>query len=189
MVTTRERILEATRSLIEEEGSGVAMERIAGRAGISRRAVYLHFATRTELLLALVAHVDETGRLAERGRRVRDASSGTEALDEFVALNASYNPEIDGVARALERARDVDEAAAAAWQDRMSGRRKACRRIARRLEEDGVLAPAWSIESAADLIWTLTNIPVWRDLVRDRGWSQRRYRDRIGEVLRAALLK
>lgn len=188
-MSTRERILEATRTLIEEKGAGVAMERIAGRAGISRRAVYLHFATRTDLLLALVAHVDETGGLAQRGRRVREASSGIEALDEFVALNASYNPEIDGVARALERARDVDEAAAAAWQDRMSGRRRTCRRIARRLEADGTLATGWSIESAADLIWTLTNIPVWRDLVRDRGWSQRRYRDRIGEVLQATLVE
>lgn len=188
-MSTRERILEATRYLIEEEGAGVAMERIAGRAGISRRAVYLHFATRTDLLLALVAHVDDAGGLAERGRRVREASSGTEALDEFVALNAAYNPEIDGVARALERARDVDEAAAAAWQDRMSGRRRMCRWIARRLDDEGSLAPGWSVEAAADLIWTLTNIPVWRDLVRDRGWSQRRYRDRIGEVLRATLVE
>lgn len=165
------------------------MDRIAGRAGISRRAVYLHFATRTELLLALVAHVDEKGGLAERGRRVREASSGTEALDEFVALNASYNPEIDGVARALERARDVDDAAAAAWQDRMSRRRKACRRIARRLDNEGALSQGWSVDAAADLIWTMTNIPVWRDLVRDRRWSQRRYEDRIREVLRAALVE
>lgn len=189
MVSTRDRILKATWFLVEEEGAGVAMERIAECAGISRRAVYLHFATRTDLLLALVAHVDETGGLAERGQRVREASSGTKALDEFVALNASYNPEIDAVARALERARDVDDAAAAAWQDRMSGRRKACRGIARRLDGEGSLKPGWSIEAAADLIWTLTNIPVWRDLVRDRGWSQRRYRDRIGEVLRAALVE
>lgn len=188
-MTTRERILEATRALTEEEGAGVAMERIAERAGISRRAVYLHFASRTKLLLALVAHVDETGGLAERARRVRDADSGIEALEEFVALNSAYNPEIDGVARALERARDVDEAAAAAWQDRMSGRRKACRRIARRLDDEGSLAPGWSVESAADLIWAFTNVPAWRDLVRDRRWSQRRYRDRIGEVLRSALLK
>lgn len=188
-MSTRERILEATRALIEEKGAGVAMERIAERSGISRRAVYLHFATRTELLLALVAHVDETGGLAERGRRVREADSGIEALDEFVALNASYNPEIDGVARALERSREVDEAAAAAWQDRMSGRRKACRQIARRLNDEGSLSPGWSVETAADLIWTVTNVPVWRDLVRDQGWSERRYRERIGEVLRATLVE
>lgn len=64
-----------------------------------------------------------------------------------------------------------------------------CRRIARRLDDEGSLAQGWSVESAADLIWALTNVPAWRDLVRDRGWSNRRYRDRIGEVLRTALLR
>ncbi len=47
---TRDRILDAAWTLLEEKaGSGVRMSDIARQAGISRQAVYLHFASRTEL--------------------------------------------------------------------------------------------------------------------------------------------
>lgn len=187
-MTTRERILEAARALVESEGAAVAMERIAGRAGLSRRAVYDHFGSRTDLLVDLAAHVDETGELAKRAQSVWDRKSGREALDAFVSLNASYNPEIDAIARAFERARDVDPAADAAWEDRMRGRRRACHRLARWLEEEGSLAKDVSTRTAADLIWALTNIPLWRELTADRGWSGARYERHITEILRSALL-
>lgn len=185
---TRRRILEATRSVIEIEGASAPVERVAEAAGVSRRAVYLHFASRTELLLALVAHVDETGELPERAARVWAAGSGVAALAEFVRLNARYNAEIAGVARALDESRRSDAAARAAWDDRMSGRRRACRRLVRWLERDGVLDEVWSVPSAADLVWALTNVPCWRDLVVERGWSNQRFERSVTRALRRALL-
>lgn len=185
---TRRRILEATRSVIETESASAPVERVAEAAGVSRRAVYLHFASRTELLLALVAHVDETGELPERAARVWAAGSGVAALEEFVRLNARYNAEIAGVARALDESRRSDPAARAAWDDRMSGRRRACRRLVRWLERDGVLDEVWSVPSAADLVWALTNVPCWHDLVVARGWSNQRFERSVTRALRRALL-
>lgn len=187
-MTTRERILEAARALVETEGAAVAMEQIAERAGVSRRAVYDHFSSRTDLLVDLAAHVDETGELAKRARSVWDSKTGEEALEAFVSLNAAYNPEIDAIARAFERARDVDPAADAAWEDRMKGRRRVCHRLARWLEEDGSLAKGTSTRTASDLIWALTNIPLWRELTVDRGWSDIRYERYIGAILRRTLM-
>lgn len=185
---TRTRILEAARELIESDGASVAMERIAERAEISRRAVYLHFASRAELLVALVTHVDETGSLPERAEHVWAAPTAVEALDRFVALNARYNPEIEAIARALDEARGRDEAARVAWADRMSGRREACRRLARWLYDEGVLDDEWTVDDAADVLWAVTNVPAWRDLVVERGWSARRYERRLGRMIGRALL-
>lgn len=166
----------------------MAIERIADRAGLSRRAVYDHFGSRTVLLVDLAAHVDESGELAKRAESVWESKTGEEAVDAFVSLGSSYNPEIDAIARAFERARDADPAAAAAWEDRMVGRRRACYRLARWLKEDGSLAEGISTQTAADLIWALTNIPFWRELTVDRGWSDRRYRRYVSEILRRTLM-
>lgn len=187
-MTTRERILEAARALVEDEGAAVPMERIAGQAGVSRRAVYDHFESRTVLLVELAAYVDHKGELAERSRSIWDSETGTEAMEAFVSLNASYNPEIDAIARAFERARDVDPAAAAAWEDRMRGRRALCHRLARWIERDGDLSSGISAATAADLLWALTNIPFWRALAVDRGWSARRYQLYVKEILRRTLM-
>ncbi|HCT78525.1 MAG TPA: TetR family transcriptional regulator, partial [Micromonosporaceae bacterium] len=48
---TREALLMATRELIEQDGfAGTTLAAIAERAGVSHRALYLHFSSRGELL-------------------------------------------------------------------------------------------------------------------------------------------
>jgi len=55
---TRAALLAATRQLIEEAGFEAAtMAAVADRAGVSRRAVYLHFGSRPELMTALFDYV------------------------------------------------------------------------------------------------------------------------------------
>ncbi len=69
---TRVRILETTVRMLEESGGrGVRMGDIAGEAGVSRQAVYLHFASRADLLVAATRYLDEKldveGRIARSG--------------------------------------------------------------------------------------------------------------------------
>ena len=62
---THAALLRAARDLIEQDGfAALTMASVAERAGVSRRAVYLHFAGRTELLAALYRHLGfvESGR-------------------------------------------------------------------------------------------------------------------------------
>ncbi|MBT3990005.1 MAG: helix-turn-helix transcriptional regulator [Rhodospirillaceae bacterium] len=57
---TRARILDAARKQLEAcKGGEVRMTDIVKTAGISRQAVYLHFPTRAELLIATAQHLDE----------------------------------------------------------------------------------------------------------------------------------
>ena len=68
----------------QRRGQGVRLSDIAQAAGISRQAVYLHFSSRAELLVATVRYVDQVHDLDERLSGLRQASGGLETLQAFV---------------------------------------------------------------------------------------------------------
>ena len=173
----------------ERRGRGVRMRDIADAAGISRQAVYDHFGSRAKLLVATTHYVDEVRGLRERRRRFRAASSGVERLDAYVEFWGNYIPEVYGMARALLAARETDEAAAAAWDDRMGAVRESCRITIESLIRDGMLAPEWSCEEAIDLMWTMLSIRNWEQLTIECGWSTGQYVDRMQKLLKRALVR
>ena len=187
---TRRAILDAARRLLEERGGAgdIRLEDVAAAAGVSRQAVYLHFGSRSGLLLALVAYVDEVEDLGELARPVREASTGVEELEAFVRLQAEYTPRIYAASRAVDELRRRDEAMAAAWNDRMARRREACGRIVARLAQEGALAPGWTTSEAADALFALTSIRTWEDLVVDRGLSKGRYVELVTRLAVRALV-
>lgn len=173
---TRLRILDATLELLEaSQGRGVRMTDIADRAGISRQAVYLHFRTRTVLLIAATHHFDDLKGTEERLAPSRAAASGVERLDAYIDAWAAYIPEFYGVAKAFLAMRDTDEAAAAAWDERMLDMREGCKAAINALSDDKMLAPDWSPQQATDILWTMLSVRNWEQLTRHCGWSQQTY--------------
>src|SRR5919107_2252664 len=169
---TRTRILAAAwRLMVERRGQGVRISDVAAAAGVSRQAVYLHFASRAELMVATARYGDKVRGLDERLRRYRAVTNGVERLEAFVEFWGNYIPEIYGIARALLAARETDEAVAAAWDDRMGVVYEACRDIIERLHRDGTLG-------------SLLSIGNWENLTLERGWSVGVYVDRMKEVTR-----
>lgn len=185
---TRVQILDAVWQLVEARGTAVTMAEAARAAGVSRQAVYLHFTNRSGLLVALVEHIDRELGLAHEMRSVRAAATGREQLERMIALHATYTGRIIGVARLLDTTRHDDPDVAAAWEDRMAGRREEHRRIIRAIAEDGDLAEGWDIESAALLLHGLTLPRLWDEFVIERGWSEDRYRSEVTRMLSRALL-
>lgn len=186
-VETRQAILEAALQLFtERDPSDVRMVDIAKVAGVTRQAVYLHFGSRTGLLVSLVQYVDEKEGLGELARPIWEASTAAEALERFVFVNAAYNPRIYPIVRALLSNRYADDAIAAAWEDRMRHRWDACHGLLLRLKKEGRLALVddVDVEEAADMLWTLTSHQVWEQLVIDRAWSAEQYRQYLGFVVR-----
>src|ERR1700736_2616891 len=99
--------------MLEEGGfDPLTMAAIAERAGVSRRAVYLHFASRAELVGALFAFVAESEGLEGSLRRVREAPDAVNAQAEWARHEATYHGRILGVARALEHVGRTDPDAA-----------------------------------------------------------------------------
>lgn len=174
---TRSRILDAVLSLIADDpDTGLRMADIARRAGISRQALYLHFATRTDLLVATTLYVDEIKDVDARLAASRAAGSGAERLDAYIDAWGNYIPEIYGIARVLMALRDGgDAAAAAAWDSRMAAMREGCAAAVNALKADGVLSPDHPRGRATDLLWTLLSVRSWEQLTADCGWSQKAY--------------
>lgn len=187
---TRTKILAATLRLMEEQGSrGVRMSDIAEAVGISRQAVYLHFATRTELMIATTHYVDDVRGLRERLKLYEAATNGVELLEAYVEFWGNYIPQIHAMAKALLAVRESDEAAAAAWSDRMQAVRSGCRHTVDTLEHEGRLAPGWSRDEAIDFFWTLLAVHNWEQLTTECGWSTGEYINRMQAILKSTLVK
>lgn len=189
-VRTHARILEAARDLLEQRGyHGVSLDVVAATAGVSRQSIYLHFGSKSKLLLALVADVDEREGLPGLASAVDRAPSAIAALRSFVELVAELTPRVYKTAAALDAARRSSWEAEAAWADRMQRRRIRCAAIVARLAAEGRLASDWPQHEAADFLWAMTGVRVWEDLVVHRGWSSERFRRQLGSLLERALVE
>ena len=188
-VETREKILRAAWTLLEANPAhSVRMSDIAKETGISRQAVYLHFPTRAELLIATARYLDQVKDVDKRLVASRTASNGIERLHAFIDAWGNYIPEIYGVGKAFLAMQDTDDAARAAWNDRMQALRHGCEAAVRALKEDGMLSVGLSPKAATDLLWTIISVRNWEQLTIECGWSQRRYVQAMKELAEKALL-
>jgi AcrR family transcriptional regulator len=185
---TRARILDCTWNLLESGDKRVRMSDIAKASGISRQALYLHFPTRAELLVATTRHIDSVKNVDARLAASRAATSGRARLVAFISAWGGYIPEIYGMSVALRAMRANDAEAAAAWEDRMQAVRHGCAAAVQALAADKMLRPDLNEEVATDLLWTLLSVENWEHLVRDCGWSQTDYERQIERLAKAALL-
>lgn len=184
---TRERILyETWRMLEQRRGQSVRLEDIAQAAGVSRQAIYLHFGSRSELFIATVRYVDDHLHMSEQIRAICEAESNV-GIASYIAWWANYIPEIHGLARALLTLRQTDEAAAAAWADRMQAFRNGCLEVMKNVESEGNLALGWTVKQAADFLWALMSVETWEHLTLDCGWSKEQYIERVQFAAKRAL--
>jgi len=185
---TRKLIFEKTIQLMERQpGQAVRIDDIARAAKISRQAIYLHFGSRAELLIATARHVDEINGLSSRLETLNSAK-GAEALDAYVDFWGNYMPVVYGLAKALLALRETDAAAAAAWDDRMSALYAGCQNVIACLAREKLLAPEWSVDQAVDMLWALSSIELWENLTQTCGWTNAKYIKHMKAVLRRTFL-
>ena len=103
---TRRRLLAAARELIEGGQYSVGLGEIGRRAGVSRQAVYLHFASRAELLAALTSFIEQEADLGRLLAPVYAARSGVEALRHLIDAGAQFEPQIHAMVQASLRMQD-----------------------------------------------------------------------------------
>jgi AcrR family transcriptional regulator len=186
---TRNAILQATRELLEQGRLDKwTMGDIAENAGVTRMTVYRYFPTRADLLIGAVRYIDETEQVSKRFEAAKLSASGLEALDTWAKIWADYLPRIAPVARALLAARHHDEAAAKAWDDRMTSLRQGGPlHIAKWLKAEGKLADHLTVNDAADLIWAIASVQVWDALTGIRGWAPAKYQRHLSQTLTRAV--
>jgi AcrR family transcriptional regulator len=188
MSSTRERILDAARGLIEAQPESVpSMSEVARSTGISRQALYLHFPERSALLLALVEHVDEREGLEAGLAAIEAAPDGPSQVRATVDMQARRNPSIAPLARALDQYRHGDDPAKAAWRDRTAGRMRGATTRVERLRREGRVHRSWTTAQAAALVWELTSFRVWDDLVNEAELNPERYTEIVTTAVLATL--
>jgi AcrR family transcriptional regulator len=186
---TRTALLSSAREILETRGfEALTMTAVAERAGVTRRAAYLHFATRAELIGALFDFVADTEGLEESLRRVWEAPDAVSALDEWAAHLARYHVRLLAVDRAVERVRHVDADAAAHRKRVVAEKLSNCRRLVSRLEQERRLARSWTEETASDMLFSLISSDMIEALTLDRRWSRRRLADHLALLFRSAFV-
>ena len=185
---TRLRILAAALQLsAAHNGADVTMADVARKAKVSRQALYLHFADRAELFTAALRDAGQQRGLSDAMQDVVDAPTGVDSMLEMVTLHVRVNPGIWPIARAFDAIRREDEAAERTWQERQDQRLEECRAMIDRLAREGTLRPGLEQQVAVDLLWSLTSLQTWEDLVLQRKWTALEYEQRLGEVLLTTL--
>jgi AcrR family transcriptional regulator len=155
---------------------------------VSRQAVYLHWASKADLLTDLVAWVEEQEDLGGLLEPVWSAETGEQALDRLIDVGAVFEPRIQALAGAMRRAVDLDPMIEALTRDRMVRRYEAMRGVVARIEGEGRLAPGWDVDTAAAFVWALTTPVVFDLLVDQRGWSAEQWAASTKKLLRDAIV-
>ena len=185
---TRCRILQAAWELLEQQGAAVRLVDVAGKAGVSRQAVYLHFGDRSGLLVALVEFMDVSLGAVQLRAHIHGGATGVESLRRWIQTMSWYTAKIDRVTQVLESSQYQDEALAAAWRDRMGRRQMHIRSIVERIAAEGGLAEGWSVDAAVDLIYVITMPGPWRELTRELGWTAEQYTQKLTRLVQSAFL-
>ncbi|WP_277210568.1 TetR/AcrR family transcriptional regulator [Isoptericola croceus] len=186
---TRAAILDAAWRLLQTEGgAGLSMSAVAQTSGVSRRGLYLHFASRGQLFIDLFAHINERLDLHASLDPMIEASSAVDALDAWARHAAGYQSRLIGVVRAVDRARGADLDAEALWQQAMADWHHLCLALAGRLADEGMLSDPWTIATAADLLWSLMSVELIDDLMTEQGWSSEELAERLRVLVRRTLI-
>lgn len=184
-IRTRRALLAAARSLVEEGGTAaMTMAAVADRSEVSRRAVYLHFSSRGDLINALLPYVNEVEDLAGSLAPIRSATDTATMISAYAEFIANFVPRILAVSNAIYRASDTDAAAAEHWASAMRGRRQTCNTVISQLESEGRLAPEWSHETAVDLLLSLIANDGIATLLHDCQWSSDELAERLETLFR-----
>ena len=186
---TRATLLSAAHTILEQDGfEALTMGAVADRADVTRRAVYLHFASRAELVAALFDHVATQAGLRDSLAKVWAAPDAAAALDEWARHLARYHTKLLAVDRAIERVRRTDPDAARHRERVARAKMAGCRRLAQRLDDEGVLAPAWTVDSATDMLFALISSDVVEALTVDRRWSKQKLASHLGTLFRSTFV-
>jgi AcrR family transcriptional regulator len=185
----RARILKEAWAMVESGRlDDLTMGAVATAAAVSRQTVYVQFGSRAGLLVQMVRERDEAN---PRRERVAAAIASPDPVEALVALTRALGgwwPDIHPMAHALYAASLTDEGARAAWEDRMAHLHEFTDAVVERLAEDEVLAHGWDPPLASDWLAAQLNPLGWVLLVKDSGWTQSLYEQRMATIVQGVLV-
>lgn len=192
---TRAAVLEAARLAFLEHGyTGTTLPAIAAAAGVSVETVYKAFANKAGLVKAVfdVAFAGDDDPIpflqrefVQRNMAEPDPRRKLRSYGEHLTDVA---PRINPIQLVVRDAAVADPTAEAVWATLQAERLTGMTAFATHLRDAGHLRDGVTMPQARDTLWTLNSVELWDLLVRQRGWSNRRWGSWVGEQLIAGLL-
>lgn len=183
--TTRRRIIDATRRLVESAPAAtLTVEGVAAAAGIARSTVYTSVGSKSGLVQALADDLLAAGGFAELPQALADPDP-VAALDRTFRIGLGvWRDNQVVISRLLAlAATDAEVHGVVARLD--EGRRVALDGLVTRLVDAGRLRGGVSPAGAADAIWLLSSFAAFDELVRGRGLDGAAATDRLRQLVLA----
>ena len=153
---TRRRILETALQTLLDGVSEPSMGEVASRAGISRQALYLHFSSRDDLLLAVVEWANEQIGLPERLGRLDRARTANAKMKNYAQTVVWQVTRLGPAMLAINRLLDKDPQLASRWHARAGGRSAQVQKIVAALKGERQLSAGLRERDAVAAILALS---------------------------------
>lgn len=189
---TRAAVVQAAAELFVAQGyPATTMDQIAARARVSRPTVFAVGSKPRLLALArdvAMAGDDEQAPVAMRdsAQRVLRELDPTQMLALLAEHVTGVQERYSRLDEVLHSAADADAELAELWRTSEAQRRTGATLFLRALAERAPLA--LPEQQAVDVLWVLMAPDLHTRLVRDRGWSRKRYVDWFARTLHAQLV-
>jgi AcrR family transcriptional regulator len=192
---TRETVIEAAARLFVERGYvATSIDAVAGVAGVSRVTVFNAVGGKAALLkdaydVAVIGDA-EAVPLSERSwaHPVRDESDPMRMLDSYAGLVADVCGRVSPLYEVLREAASADTDVLQLWNEIQEERRGGMTDVVAVLADKGRLQEGLDLDTAADVLWVLTDPGLYHQLVHGRGWPPDRFtswlsRSMVGQLL------
>jgi AcrR family transcriptional regulator len=186
---TRRRIIDVTRELLAREKlENVSLPEIASKAEVARSTVYTIFGSREGLMVAVAEDLLERGGFVRIGQALRGPDV-VRAFEISIDVAMELYSQEEAVSQALLSLSAVDRDASSAAARLNFGRANGMRRLAERMQEQGVLREDVTVEEAADILWIITSFETYAQLRRGRGLTPRQVGERLLGITRRSLYR
>lgn len=194
-VATRRKILESSRKLFEADGyEATSIAAIASAASVSVKTVYLAFATKSGLLIALWNFLlrgdEEPVPVGQRPwyRAVLEEPDPSQQLRLNVQNATKIRTRIAPMLEVISGASVSEPEVAALWRRIQTEYYDNQAAIIKSIEQKGALRMGLDITRATDILWTLNHPAAYQLLVVERGWTPAEYEQWLGDLLCGQLL-
>ncbi len=192
---TRRQIIEAARNLFIIRGyNGSTIEAIATEAGVAVETVYAAFGNKRAILSQLIdvslVGDDQPIPLLEREgpQAVMKETNRFRQVELFAEDIYAIMSRMTPIFEIMRDAAKTDTEIAGMYETMLNHRVQGLMAFVRALMKNGPLREGVTEQEAAETIWTLTSADVITLLMRNRGWSEGKYKVWLIHMLTRALL-
>jgi AcrR family transcriptional regulator len=174
---TRSSVIDSARALFTTNGySATTVAEVARTAGVSVDTVYTSVGRKPELILAVIDAILGASDARQRDyvKQIQEQPTAQAKIAAYAAAVARLVPKIAPLQDALGKAGETDAACARMRKRLVNRRAKNMLAFAADLRATGRLRTDLTDAQVADLVWS-TNAPEYWLLLKQRGWSPKRY--------------